>query len=322
MAGYILSCIIIVGGNQMALIFNFEKLGELLNSLYLITNRKITLKDDNFNDVITSNTACEFCKLIQSMPHGLTLCQQCDMRALTHVREKNRLHIYRCHAGLIEVAVPVMEKGQLLAYLMYGQVLDDSSLEEQWTIVAQRCKWHDNLSALHDAFHKLDQLERSTLLAYADVLSACASFIWLREYVKQTELDEPQLILSYIDKNHMRPLTLRTISSELGIGRTKLCETARKAFSCSIHDLILLRRIDSAKKLLTTSDLTIGQIAESVGMNDCSYFVKVFKTATGYTPSKYRKHGDADKELDNNMPATTEYMNLMKTEGDLLDNHL
>lgn len=303
----------------MALIFNFDKLGELLNSLYLITNRKITLKDDRFNDVITSNTACDFCKLIQSTTFGLNLCQQCDIQALTCVKEKNRLHIYRCHAGLIEVAVPVMEKGHLLAYLMYGQVLDDSSLAEQWAIVEQRCKWHDNLPALHDAFLKLDQLETATLLAYADVLSACASFIWLREYVKQAELSEPQLILSYIDKNHMRPLTLQTISSELGIGRTKLCETVRKAFSCSIHDLILLRRIDGAKKLLTTSNLTIGQIAEAVGITDCSYFVKVFKNSTGYTPSKYRKL--AGKDLGNNISSTTNYMSIMEIGGNSLDNH-
>lgn len=301
----------------MALIFNFDKLEELLNSLYLITNRKITLKDDSFLDVITSHAACDFCKIIQSTPHGLHLCQQCDIQALTHMKEKNHLHVYRCHAGLIEVAVPVMEKGHLLAYLMYGQVLDDSSLEEQWAFVEKQCQWHNNLSMLKEAFYKLDQLNQETLLAYADVLSACASFIWLHEYVQQTELSDAQLILSYVDQNYMRPLTLKMVSNELGIGRTKLCETVRKAFSHSLHDLILLRRIDRGKKLLTTTNLTIGQIAEAVGIADSSYFVKVFKNQTGYTPLKYRKLADNI----GNLQITTNCTTLVQAGGDTLDNH-
>ena len=52
----------------MTSIYDFDKLAKLLNSLYLLTGRKITLKDSDFNNVITSNTACEFCRLIQSTP--------------------------------------------------------------------------------------------------------------------------------------------------------------------------------------------------------------------------------------------------------------
>ena len=51
----------------MTSIYDFDKLAKLLNSLYLLTGRKITLKDSDFNNVITSNTACEFCRLIQSL---------------------------------------------------------------------------------------------------------------------------------------------------------------------------------------------------------------------------------------------------------------
>ena len=273
----------------MTSIYDFDKLAKLLNSLYLLTGRKITLKDSDFNNVITSNTACEFCRLIQSTPFGYEKCLACDTEALAYAKRQNKAYLYRCHAGLMEAAVPVMEKGRLLAYLMYGQVLDEAPLEEQWARIKRQCAWHEDLPALRVAFYRLDQLEQKTLQAYADVLSVCASYIWLHEYVKQSEPTESQMIASYIDKNYTRPLTLGVISTELGIGKTKLCETARNSFSCSVQQLIRQRRVEAAKELMAEGDLPISQIAEAVGIGDSNYFVKVFKAATGYTPLRYKK---------------------------------
>jgi len=273
----------------MKSIYDFEKLAELLKSLYLITGRKITLKSSDFNDVITSNNSCEFCKVIQSTPQGFEKCLACDTTALGFARKQNKAYLYRCHAGLMEAAIPVMEKGHLLAYLMYGQILDDSPLDKQWNYIERRCQWHSDLPRLKEAFFKLDQLSMKTLLAYADVLSACASYIWLHEYVRQSELTESQLLSAYIEANYSRPLTLGIISTELGIGKTKLCETARKSFSCSVQQLIRRQRVEAAIKLMATSNIPISGIAEAVGIVDSNYFVKVFKAFTGFTPLHYKK---------------------------------
>lgn len=273
----------------MGLYVNLDELGKLLNSLFLVTGRKFTLLDNQFNDVITSKTTCEFCKLIQNSQLGVEKCYKSDQEALTEASKKNEVHFYRCHAGLIEAAIPVTVEGQILAYLMYGQVLDDSSLETQWLHVKQQCSWHPDISGLYDAFYKLDRLSYPTLNAYAHLLSAFASYIWLQEYVKSQKLSDAQRLINYINSNYMKRLTLENISLELGIGRTKLCDTTRQHFSCSVMDLIRQRRVDVAKKLLIDSDLSVGQVANEVGISDSSYFAKVFKSITGCTPFNYRK---------------------------------
>lgn len=273
----------------MIAVYDFEKLTSLLNSLYLLTNRKITLKDSAFNNIITSNNACTFCELIQNTPDGFSKCLECDTHALAYAKQQNKAYSYRCHAGLMETAVPVMEQGRLMAYLMFGQVLDETPREEQWLHIQRQCAWHKDLPALRAAFEDLDQLEQKTLQAYADVLSACASYIWLREYVKQSELTEAQMLQSYIEKNYTRQLTLGIMSVELGIGKTKLCETARNHFSCRVQQLIRQQRVSAAKELMLKGDLPISQISEAVGILDSNYFVKVFKSTTGYTPLRYKK---------------------------------
>lgn len=90
----------------MDAIYDLKKLARLLNSLYLIMGRKITLKGSDFNNVISSNTACAFCQLIQNTPYGYKKCLECDTQALLRARQQGRAYLYRCHAGLVEAAIP------------------------------------------------------------------------------------------------------------------------------------------------------------------------------------------------------------------------
>lgn len=47
-------------------------------------------------------------------------------------------------------------------------------------------------------------------------------------------------------------------------------------------------RMDHAKKLLTSSKLSITEIASMSGYNDTSQFIRIFRQETGMTPKKYR----------------------------------
>lgn len=44
-----------------------------------------------------------------------------------------------------------------------------------------------------------------------------------------------------------------------------------------------------AKKLLSTTDLSVGEISERLGFDDFLYFSRVFKKHTGFAPSDYKK---------------------------------
>ena len=47
-------------------------------------------------------------------------------------------------------------------------------------------------------------------------------------------------------------------------------------------------RIEKAKNLLATSQMSVKEITYLLGFYDESYFYKVFKTETGITPKEYR----------------------------------
>ena len=54
-------------------------------------------------------------------------------------------------------------------------------------------------------------------------------------------------------------------------------------------DYIINKRLERAKLLITTSSLSLQEIADRVGVFDIYYFSKLFKSRFGIAPSQYRK---------------------------------
>ena len=57
----------------------------------------------------------------------------------------------------------------------------------------------------------------------------------------------------------------------------------------SISSYILRKRVEEAKKLLAQSNLPINTVSICVGYSNFSYFTKMFKENTGYSPLDYRR---------------------------------
>ena len=53
-------------------------------------------------------------------------------------------------------------------------------------------------------------------------------------------------------------------------------------------EYIAKRRIQEAKSLLTSTELSIADIAEQTGFGSESYFCKLFRRYEGMTPSAFR----------------------------------
>lgn len=63
----------------------------------------------------------------------------------------------------------------------------------------------------------------------------------------------------------------------------------KREFGISPVDFILHERIKAAKLLLLDSNVTITQACYAVGVNNLSYFFKLFKRIEGKTPAGFRK---------------------------------
>ena len=85
------------------------------------------------------------------------------------------------------------------------------------------------------------------------------------------------------------PGTIAYYASEIGISENYLSRLVKKFTGRSVGAWIDIVRIQRAKRLLAGTQEQIIDIAATVGVEDQSYFSRIFKKETGLTPSAFRK---------------------------------
>ena len=108
--------------------------------------------------------------------------------------------------------------------------------------------------------------------------------------IPTTAPDMPPVIadaLRYVEDNLALPFTVETIAENFHISVPYLSRLFKATVRIGLKKYILLRRIGYAKKLLADGK-SVTDACFGSGFNDCSYFIKVFKSYTGTTPYKCR----------------------------------
>jgi two-component system response regulator YesN len=79
------------------------------------------------------------------------------------------------------------------------------------------------------------------------------------------------------------------IAKEFGYHPYYLNTVFKKTTGATLHAHIIKRRIEIARELLLSSEMSIAEIGGLCGFSGASYFSECFKTHMGVTPSEYRK---------------------------------
>ena len=104
-------------------------------------------------------------------------------------------------------------------------------------------------------------------------------------------------VTQYIEDNLHRGLRLAELSAHVHMSPYHFARLFKRSTGTPPHRFVLRRRIDRATTLLTTGELSIGEVARLVGFQTTSHFTTVFRRITGATPSAYRI-GRATARLD------------------------
>ncbi|EHB68126.1 helix-turn-helix transcriptional regulator [Paenibacillus lactis] len=88
--------------------------------------------------------------------------------------------------------------------------------------------------------------------------------------------------------NFSQKITIEDIAHFIGLNRSYLCSLFKRQMNVSIQDYLIRYRIDMACKMMGNAELSIGDIARSVGYSDPLLFSKMFKKIMGTSPKHYR----------------------------------
>ncbi|MEK6795820.1 MAG: AraC family transcriptional regulator [Spirochaetota bacterium] len=96
-------------------------------------------------------------------------------------------------------------------------------------------------------------------------------------------------VKEYLDqKYHEHGITLDTLSERLLISKDSIRHLFKRKYGVSPIRYLIGKKIDNAKALLSGTDKRIHEIAAETGFESEYYFSRVFKNATGSTPTAFR----------------------------------
>jgi AraC family transcriptional regulator len=141
------------------------------------------------------------------------------------------------------------------------------------------------------------RLGESCCCLYVEHLIAALSLHLIRQYaVKNQWLRDPnglsrsklQQAIAYINEHLTENLSLKDISTVVGMSPFYFTSLFKQSTGMTAYQYVIYLRIERAKQLLRTQELSIAEVSEQVGFRSQSHFSNIFRKHTNTTPKMYQ----------------------------------
>ena len=116
----------------MNTLFDEEQLRKLIANLNILTGLPANILDPEGRDINLFQGHPPFCRAVNDLPEGHERCTNCDRWKTKNYTADRGFQFYRCYLGICEAIIPLYDKKNPLAYLIFGCYLDDTPIQEQW----------------------------------------------------------------------------------------------------------------------------------------------------------------------------------------------
>ncbi|MGA0332766.1 MAG: helix-turn-helix domain-containing protein [Kiritimatiellia bacterium] len=129
---------------------------------------------------------------------------------------------------------------------------------------------------------------REELNRLAEVLLS----VYLRDLQMGPEAPVDRRIRKQAEAMRAEPERTRSgeeLAAAVGLSFSQFARRFQRLYKMSPRDFLLFQRVEKARTLLRESQMSVGEIAESLGYRDMGYFSRQFKQKTGLSPLALRK---------------------------------
>lgn len=127
-----------------------------------------------------------------------------------------------------------------------------------------------------------------------DVINESYMNILITMIIRKTDLPESEgqdtwtQLAGYIEQNLDSDLSLSSLAKKCFYNPSYFCRVFKDKFGTNLVDYVNRKRVERAIELLTTTELSIESISNSIGFSGKSVFYRTFSKITGKTPAEYR----------------------------------
>ncbi len=268
----------------MQINYDREKITAALKDFVSATGINIQFLSSNFVSLGRAMQKNNYCSEIQSTVCGKKACSCSDKVLLEKCSTTKRPEMHLCHAGLMDVAVPIIYEGELIAYLILGQMKTEKAFDDIKEYLLSLGLSCDIMKQHYDGLVTFDPERIKSVARVAEMLS---KFILL-ENMLNADYKDVQKAVEYIDENLGNALSVEIITKNGCLSKNALYRGFKREFNMTVSRYITAKRIEKAENLLISTDMSIEDISSAVGFSTAAYFAANFKALKGVSPLKYR----------------------------------
>ena len=193
--------------------------------------------------------------------------------------------LYCSHWGLTDLYAECEEK--LRDLLQSGEEFITDWCGSKKEIISARYSRHNGVITV-EVCQSIDDLD--------DLLRSLCGRLLSGEAGKDggaEEEDEIAQAARYMEEHYSDPeISITALADSFELSMTRFSLSFKEKMGMSPLDYLTLLRVEHAKELLASSELTIRDISAQVGYYDSGSFIRRFKQVTGETPLQYRRGRD------------------------------
>lgn len=248
--------------------------------------------------------SCKFCETAKSTTEGLRFCLKCKELSLKKALNRKEKYVGQCYLGITEIIKPVYYHDKPICVIYLGNII----LKENSRGVLEKFEKLNSITGvkseeLKNAVNTVEIIEESMLLEYTEIVDIVSDII-SKTVTNETKLQRKSIstkpsyrstnhwlienIQNYILAYYNKDLQLSQLAKLYFVNPQYLCRLFKKETGLNFSDYVNSIRINESKHLLTATKYNIVDISIQVGYSNVTYFNRLFKRYTGYTPNEYR----------------------------------
>lgn len=224
-----------------------------------------------------------FCSTVKKVKSRVIKCSYNDcVEVRRKAEELGRPFLNKCHAGAVELIVPIFHNGLYGGSVFFGPFREENT----------QCPYR----SLSNEYEKLGPLTERLERSAGDIFAVLIPFIidkkdkFNRKQLSEKTKDKRiQCAIEHIDSHFKKYVSASDTAEKCALSVSRFIHLFKKERGISFSEYIKYRRMEEAKALLAETGMRIFDVAIECGYTDQCYFGLVFRKSTGFSPGNYRK---------------------------------
>ena len=261
-------------GDTVRIRYDVEKMKRIINDLSVLTGISMSFLDKDRRVLCNCVKDNDYCSVLQSDKKNKKLCDFSDDIILNKCLENKCFEGHICHAGLYDAAMPIIKDGIFAGIVLMGRVRLAGKADSSKLPRAAKEKY-EAIPEFSDAqISALGTLLPNVFFESAIFIESDGIFNEIADYIKSAPEES---------------LGIDGICKKFHVSKNSLYAYFKECYGKTVNEFVSDVRMEKAKSLLSNSRYPIYMVAEMVGIDNHTYFCKLFKKKTGMTPNEYRR---------------------------------